>query len=189
MNDSRTYDGLTKIIWGYFFIYFDFNINTVSILPSFVGYFLLLLAIEGLACEEQELRLLRPFATVLLLWHGAKWLLSWGSVSLDGMLWVADIVVGLINLYFHFQLLTNLASIAGKYQSQEDALDQKLLLYRTVQTVLLTAVMIIGKLSEVLGEYWAVISIGLAIVYIIVGILLIKALFTLRKRLSSEESL
>ena len=40
MNDKSLYDGIGKIAAGYFLIYFDLNINTVSILPSFIGYFL-----------------------------------------------------------------------------------------------------------------------------------------------------
>ena len=28
-NYQRLYDGIGRAAWGYFFIYFDFNINTV----------------------------------------------------------------------------------------------------------------------------------------------------------------
>ncbi len=181
MNDKSLYDGIGKIAAGYFLIYFDFNINTVSILPSFIGYFLFLSAIADLAYEENELVLLRPFAAILILWHSAAWLLSWGSVELDGLLPIADIVIGLINLYFHFQLLTNLAAIARKYQSEEEERDARLLHCRTFQTVILTAAMMVDGISDRLGEYAAFISGTMIVVYLIAGIVMIKALLDLRR--------
>ena len=141
---QKLYTGIGRAAWGYFFIYFDFNINTVSILPSFIGYMLFLSAINCLCEEERELNLLRTLGVILTVWHVASWLASWGSIDLDGMLQVVDIIIGVVNIYFHFQLLTNLASIATKYQSADDELDAKLLRYRTLQTVMLTAVIIVG---------------------------------------------
>jgi hypothetical protein len=187
MNDYHMYDGLTKIAFGYLFIYFNFNINTVNILPTFVGYLLILLAIRDLACEEKELLLLRPFAIILICWHGAKWLLSWGSVDLDGLLEIGGLLIGLINLYFHFQLLTNLAAIASKYQDEGDEMDATLLRCRTFQTVTLTAAMIIRKLTNLFGEYAGLITIGLAILYIIAGIIIIKTLIDLKLYLTEDE--
>ena len=187
MNDYHMYDGLTKLAWSYFLIYFDFNINTVSILPSFVGYLLIFLAIRDLACEEKELLLLRPFAIILICWHGAKWLLSWGSVDLDGLSEIGGILLGLINLYFHFQLLTNLAAIASKYQDEGDEMNATLLRCRTFQTVTLTAAMIIRKLTNLFGEYAGLITIGLAILYIIAGIIIIKTLIDLKLYLTEDE--
>ena len=35
---QRICDGLLKASWGYFFLYFDINIQSVSLLPSFIGY-------------------------------------------------------------------------------------------------------------------------------------------------------
>ena len=187
MNDYHMYDGLTKIAFGYLFIYLNFNINTVNILPSFVGYLLILLAIRDLAGEEKELLLLRPFAIILICWHGAKWLLSWGSVDLDGLLEIGGLLIGLINLYFHFQLLTNLAAIASKYQDEGDEMDATLLRCRTFQTITLTAAMIIRRLTNLFGEYAGLITIGLAILYIIAGIIIIKTLIELKRYLTEDE--
>ena len=163
------------------FIYFDFNINTVSILPSFIGYLLFLSAINYLCDEERELNLLRTLVIILTVRHITSWLASWVSLDLDGMLHVVDIIIGVVNIYFHFQLLTNLASIATKYQSEDYELDKKLLRYRTLQTIMLTAVIIIGYLSKWLPELVTLVSIGMIIVYLIAGILLMKALFDLRR--------
>lgn len=183
---TRLYDGISKAAWGYFFIYFNFNINTVSLLPSFVGYLLFLSAINDLSEEERELSLLRTFGIILSLWHGADWLASFAALDIDGALQIIDIIVSLANIYFHFQLLTNLASIASKHQPEGYELDVRLLRYRTLQTVMLTAIIILTHLTMWISEYVTLISVCMMIVYLIAGILLMKALFDLRRCLPDD---
>ena len=178
--------GIGRAAWGYFFIYFDINLNTVSILPSFIGYLLFLSAINHLCDEERELNLLRTLGIILTVWHIASWFASFGAIKLDGMLPAVDIIIGVVNIYFHFQLLTNLASIAAKYQSEDHEFDAKLLRYRTTQTVMLTAVIILGYLAKWQTELVTVISVGMIIVYLIVAVLLMKALFDLRRDISID---
>ena len=187
MNEyQRLYNGIGRVAWGYFFVYFNFNINTVNIIPTFVGYILFLSAIDFLCEEERELDLLRVLVGILTVWHIVSWLASLVSIDLDGMLQAADIVIGVVNIYFHFQLLTNLASIALKYQPEGCYLNEQLLHYRTLQTVLLTAVIIVGYLSKWLPEIVTVVSVGMIIVYLMAGILLMKALFQLRRYIPAD---
>ena len=183
---QKLYTGIGRAAWGYFFIYFDINLNTVSILPSFIGYLLFLSAINHLCDEERELNLLRTLGIILTVWHIASWFASFGAIKLDGMLPAVDIIIGVVNIYFHFQLLTNLASIAAKYQSEDHEFDAKLLRYRTMQTVMLTAVIILGYLAKWQTELVTVISVGMIIVYLIVAVLLMKALFDLRRDISID---
>ena len=183
---QKLYSGIGRAAWGYFFIYFDFNIATVSLLPSFIGYLLFLSAINCLCDEERELNLLRTLVGILALWHGASWLASWVSIDLDGMLQVVDIIIGAVNIYFHFQLLTNLASIAAKYQPEDYESDEKLLRYRTLQTIMLTAVILLNYLAKWLDGFGIFVSISMMIVYLIAGIFLMKALFDLRRCLPTD---
>ena len=180
-NHQKLYSGISKAAWGYFFLYFNINFNNVSILPSFVGYLLFLSAIKLLKEEERELSLLHTLAVIMALWTGVEWLASFVGLNLEGMWQFIDIIISLVNLYFHFQFLTNLASIAAKYQSEGYELDAKLLRYRTLQTVMLTAIEVIIRFQPWLSEAWTVISICMLIVYLIAGICLMKALFDLRK--------
>lgn len=185
-DHQKLYSGISRAAWGYFFLYFNININTVSILPSFVGYILFLSAIGLLKGEERELSLLHTLGVILALWHGVQWLMSWMDMDLDGVWQFADIIISLANLYFHFQLLTNLASIAAKYQPEGYGQDEKLLRYRTLQTLMLTAIAIISCLYPWISEMWGYVSVGLALVCLIAGICLMKALFDLRKCLPEE---
>ena len=183
---QKLYSGISKAAWGYFFLYFNINFNNVSILPSFVGYLLFLSAIKLLKEEERELSLLHTLGVIMALWTSVEWLASFVGLNLDGMWQFIDIIISLVNLYFHFQFLTNLASIAAKYQSEGYELDAKLLRYRTLQTVMLSAIEVIICFQPWLSEAWTVISICMLIVYLIAGICLMKALFDLRKCLPTN---
>jgi len=183
---QKLYSGISKAAWGYFFLYFNINFNNVSILPSFVGYLLFLSAINLLKEEERELSLLRTLGVIMALWTGVEWVASFVGLNLEGMWQFIDIIISLVNLYFHFQFLTNLASIAAKYQPEGYELDVKLLGYRTLQTVMLTAIEVIIRFQPWLSEVWTVISICMLIVYLIAGICLMKALFDLRKCLPAN---
>lgn len=187
-NIEKMRSGIFRIAWGYIFIYFNININTVSLLPAFVGYGLFLSAIGFLQEEERELSLLKPLVGILLVCNAADWVLSWmGSEAIETW-FLLDLLTGLINLYFQFQFLTNLASIAAKYQEPDRDCDTKLLTYRTWQTIMLTIVILIGILQLWLSEIWGYVSIGIGIVYILFGICLIKTLFELRNALRTDES-
>ena len=183
---QKLYSGISKAAWGYFFLYFNINFNNVSVLPSFVGYLLFLSAIKLLKEEERELSLLHTLGVIMALWTGVEWLASFVGLNLEGMWQFIDIIISLVNLYFHFQFLTNLASIAAKYQSEGNELDAKLLRYRTLQTVMLSAIEVIICFQPWLSEAWTVISICMLIVYLIAGICLMKALFDLRKCLPTN---
>ena len=187
-NIEKMRGGIFRIAWGYIFIYFNINITAVSLLPAFVGYGLFLSAIGLLQDEERELGLLRPLVGILLVWNAADWVLSWMGSEIIETWFLLDLLTGLINLYFQFQFLTNLASIAAKYQQLDRDCDTKLLTYRTWQTIMLTIVILIGILQLWLSEIWGYVSIGIGIVYILFGICLIKTLFELRNALRTDES-
>lgn len=183
------YSGITKAAWGYLFLYFHINIGTVSILPKFIGYILFLQTIKILKDEERELKLLETLGTILAIWYAVEWIANCFAFSFGNELQFISTIIGLINLYFHFQFITNLASLATKYQAEGYEQDKKLLKYRTIQTIMLTVFMILSNLSPLFDEFWTYISMGLAIVYLIVCILLMHALFTLRKYLKTDEDL
>ena len=115
---TKIKNGISKIIWGYFFLYFNINLGTVSILPTFIAYILFLSAIELLKDEERELSLLRPLGVILGIWEAIEWLATCVGYSFDNKWQFLNLIIGLVNLYFHFQFITNLATIAKRYQQQ-----------------------------------------------------------------------
>lgn len=183
---NRLYDGISKVAWGYFFLYFDINLGTVSVLPNFVGFLLFLKAIDLLKDDQRELGLLKTLGIILTVWNFIEWVGSWVSYSFGNWYFI-NIIIGLVNLYFHFQLITNLASIAKEYQQEGCEQDKKLLKYRTMQTIMLTVFLAISNFIPFFEEIGTYISFGLAIIYIVVCICIMKALFDLRKCLRKDD--
>lgn len=171
---------LSKVILGYVFLYININIGQVNLLPVFVGYLLFLSAIEGLKEEERELSLLKTLGVILALWHAFVWAMSWVSVEIEGKWLLADILISVMNIYFQFQFVTNLAAIAEKYQTEEDDLHGKMLKYRTWQTVILTVITIVTELLPQEPTLVGYLFTTMAVVYLILAFCLIKALFDLR---------
>lgn len=185
MIERKLYDGISKIAWGYFLLYCNINIAiggfTVNVLPSFAGFLLFLSAI-GLLCEEErELSLLRIPCIVLAVWNGVQWGLDMFGVQTNEVLRIVDFICVLLNLYFHFQLLTNMAGIAEKYQPEDVFLNRKLLQCRTAQTVALTVIFVLTRFQPWLGEVWAYISVLILIAYLAVCFYMMHILFRLRK--------
>ena len=119
MEPNRMYTGLSQAAWGYFFITFDFNLNHVSILPRFVGYILLYLAVDKLSQARRDLNLLRPLAVVLICWFFGDWFFTAAGWNLEGrvpFLQFLSLVVSVCVLYFHFQFLTDMAALAEGLQ-------------------------------------------------------------------------
>lgn len=175
------YAAISKAARGYFFLYFDLKLNSVSVLPSFVGFLLFLSAIKLIKEERRDLELLRPLGTLLAVWHGGNWLASWLGTSLDGLFPMVDLIISLAGVYFHFQMLTDFAALAARYQQPEQDLDRRLLKWRTRQTLLLTAISLCAYPLRFLTELWEPTLIVLAIAGFITSLCIMFTLFDLRR--------
>lgn len=184
---TKVYNGISKVIWGYFFLYFDINLATVSILPSFVGFIFFSSAIDLLKDEERELSLLKPLIMILGIWEAVKWAVNCVGYNFDDKWAFIILTTGLLNLYFHFQFITNIASIAAKHQKENCSYDKSLLRYRTMQTIMLTVFLIITNLSSLFNEAWVYVSVGLGICYVIICIYIMVTLSRLKKNLKTDD--
>ena len=186
---TKVYNGISKVIWGYFFLYFNINLGTISILPSFVGYFLFSGAIDLLKDEERELSLLKPLCMILGVWEGIEWLANCVGYIFDEKWQFVNLMIGLLNLYFHFQFITNLASIAIKHQKEGCIYDKKLLKYRTILTILQTIFIVFTAFNFIPEEVLIYITLALGIVFVIVCIGMMVILNQLRKNLKYDEEI
>lgn len=131
---ERLCSAIKKIGWGYIFLYFDINLGTMSILPSWVAYVLFQSGIaNGVSAEEESVKLLQPIGIILGIYQGIMWLCKMFMIPTDVL--IINETASILSLYFHFQLLTNLANIARKYECPQE---KPLLNLRTIQTILLT---------------------------------------------------
>lgn len=191
MNPDREglYRGLSNAAWGYLFLNFDLNLGTVSVTPRFVGWLLFVAAIRDLAQERRDLALLRPLGLLLAAWNGADWLLSWVHGSAGGHILFLDLLAAAIELYFHFQFLTDLAAMAALCQPEDGNLDRRLRRRRTVYILLITAVDILvhlpaGRYAELQGHA----ALGLSVIALITALFIMVGVFELRGLFREEEA-
>ena len=185
---EKLYSGLSNAAWGYVFLTFDFNLNNVSVLPRFVGFYLLFSAIGKLSGERQNLNLLRPLCILLTGWSGLDWLLSWLGGDVEGHILFLDLLVTVVTLYFHFQFLTDMAALSECCQPEDDNLASRIRGHRTAFTLLITVFGLMADLTPGLPwEWWAgMIGFG-ALITCIVALMIMLDLFHLRKLIRSEE--
>lgn len=179
--------GASKAAWGYFFLFFDLDLNGFQILPDFIAYLLFLDAIRLLEDEERELGLLRSFARILAAIKFVEWIAPMFGVELSvelGLFWeLPAFLCELLALYFQFQFLTNLASIAARYQAPGTHTDRTLLHCRTYLTVFQTVITLCGMFLGDLAYTSLVQQIVLVLLILngITGLVMMFVLFKLRR--------
>ncbi len=185
MNESLA-SALRKVAWGWILLHCNFNLGSLNILPDWLGYLLILQVLSVLAASVRSTALLIPFGMGLTGWSLVTWVLDIFGVSIT-FLWL-DLLVTVIGLYFQFQLLTDLAELADDWFCEQGAPLRK---YRTVQTVLTTALWLAGffmvnktgfDIVEVLdGTFWGYILTILLLAGFITTICIARQLFTLQR--------
>lgn len=159
--------GVKRIAWGYLLIYLNVNLGTLNILPNWLGYCFFLWALPTIAKEESSAALLRPLGILLAVWEGVLW-----AFGVETSSYLVGMVTAVLSLYFHFQLLTNLANIAQKYGCPQE---KRLLTLRTVQTVLTTLVALPLPWQE-----QEALTIGIVLVQVVIALWLCAVLFSLQ---------
>ena len=122
MNHAGIRSALSRIAWDYLLIHLHFRLNNLDVLPDWAGYLLIFSAIGLLAGELRDLPLLRPFCILLGAVSGVDWLsfLLTGA-EFTGRFFLLSALITCVALYFHFQLLTDLAALADR-RSGEDSM-------------------------------------------------------------------
>lgn len=168
---ERLSKAIKKIGWGYVMLYFNINIGTIDILPSWWAYIMFFREgiNDGVAEEEEAVHLLKPIGLVLGIYYLITWFLTMFGVPTD--LFLVTEIVSVISLYYHFQLLTNLANIAKKYGCEQE---KSILTLRTVQTILLTILAFTVHFEEI---YWISLGIAVAQIIIVIGICVVLRRF------------
>ena len=169
---------LYNIAAAYFMLHIDFTLFVVNVFPDWLGYVFILNALKIIGEEEPSIMLLRPLCIVLIVWEGMKWIAATLGASMSIAL--LDIIVMVVQLYLHFQLLTNLASVALRHGSVPS--HNNLLIYRTVRTVLATAVYLLTPWMD--ANHW--INATMLSIYVIAGLLICRDLYCLSEEIRSE---
>jgi len=185
MSREALITAVRRVAWGYIFLHLNFSLGSINLLPDWAGYLLILTAIPILDKELGSSHLLRPLGYMLTTWAVWRWLLDCinephlFAIDLYGL----ETVVSVISLYFHFQLLTELAEIAKRYDCPQE---HRILTLRTVRTILFTAALPFTTLFP-RSDFteWALII--LLVIQVIVALWLMIVLMGLKNSLAESE--
>jgi len=136
-----------RIAIGLLMIHLHLRVNGFDLLPDVMGWLQIALAVWNPALEREQPKtaLLRGFALALGLWSLVE-LAEWLGLELPGWTGPVSLTMGLVSIYFYFQLLTELAQLAEKYPVEGGNLAGGLLKGRTWLTVLRTASVLLMSL-------------------------------------------
>lgn len=182
MEDTKLSKLIKGIAWSYVSIHFHIYFGPWDIFPDWGGYGYILLALPFLAKEVSSVNQLRVLTIVLTVWSGLCWIFAGRANGFPEMLGyftsISESIITVITLYFHYQLLTDLAQLADKYQCSSGGWIRHL---RTIRVL-------VGTLFA-LPIAWETNEITLGIRILLLAIQLgaalgvCKALFNLRKEL------
>lgn len=177
MNPELLTKALYRIAIGFGILCFDINLGPINILPNWLGYWLIVKSLDAIAEEEPSAALLKSLGNLLIGWFAVTWVMKILGMNLRAslVLWVAYLVA-VEQLYFQFQLLTNIAAIAKKYVPQ---FEQRILQLRTVMTLMVTGYTLVS--AFVVSEFVAAM---VAIVQIVTAIWLFRTLLHMEDAMS-----
>ena len=138
MENKTLSSAIKKVAISYVFIYLHINISVIDILPDWLGYFIIVAVLPILSEKEQSAGLLRPFGIVIGIWDITSWVLK--LIDVPWNLTLINLLFSIITIYFHFQLITNIAAL-----DIEQSKRKRLLALRTA-TVLLHTVLTLSLL-------------------------------------------
>lgn len=131
METKTLSSAIKKVAISYILIYLHINISVIDILPDWLGYFLIVSVLPVLSQKEKSAQLLRPFGITIGVWNIFEDVLKIAGDELNFT--VISLVFSIITIYFHFQLITNIANL-----DIEEAKKKRLLNLRTATVLLHT---------------------------------------------------
>lgn len=179
MNEENKMDlcqAVKHIAWGYVLLHFNLNLGALNVLPNWAGYLLMAGALSALFEEEPSASLLRPLGLLLAGWEGLCWVMA--LLGWDPNFQLLSALVTVTALYFHFQLLTDLAIAARSHRCPQE---KRILHLRTVRTLLITLLALPFP-----WERYKALVMGVALVFMAVAVWICSILFSLRTSLQES---
>lgn len=176
MNQTNLCTAIKKIAWGYVLVHLHINLGTIDLLPDFAGYLLFLGALPAIGQVEPSALLLKPFCILLTVWNVASWVLA--IIGITDFGYLPTMLISIVSLYFYFQLLTNINTIAKTFNCPQEG---RILHLRTTLTIMNT----LFALPLPWNEH-EVLTFIMVAVNLIVMFILCATLFSLHKSLQEN---
>jgi hypothetical protein len=158
---------LSRIIWGYIFIYININIGVIDILPNWLGYVFIISALDAIYELKPSVSSIKGPCILLGLWNGILWIypLLESTASMN----IVSMIMSIVELYFHFQLLTLLWEISTENGC---CTNNRLKQLRNIWTILMTMFALPINWNKYIFLKYGVVVVILVVVIWICGVLL-----------------
>ncbi len=184
METKTLSSAIKKVAVSYILIYLHINISVIDILPDWLGYFLIVSVLPIISQKEKSAQLLKPFGIAIGIWNILEWLLKIAGAELN--LSAISLIFSIITLYFHFQLITNIASLDIEERKQK-----RLLNLRTATVILhtvLTFSLFIPTVINIDNEIYTYILMIMLIPQLVICFWISGELFKISKTLKEKEN-
>lgn len=184
METKTLSSAIKKIAISYILIYLHINISVIDILPDWLGYFLIVSVLPIISEKEKSAQLLKPFGIAIGIWNIFEDVLKIAGDELN--LTVISLIFSIITIYFHFQLITNVANL-----DIEEPTKKRLLNLRTATVILhtvLTFSLFIPTVIDVDNEIYTYILMIMLIPQLIICFWISGELFKISKALKEKEN-
>lgn len=183
METKTLSSAIKKIAISYILIYLHINISVIDILPDWLGYFLIVSVLPILSQKEKSAQLLKPFGIALGVWNILEWVLKIAEAEWNFT--IISLVFNIITIYFHFQLITNIASLDIEEHKKKRLLD-----LRTATVILhtvLTFSLFIPTVIDIDGEIYTYILMLMLVPQLIICFWISSELFKISKAMKEKE--
>lgn len=167
MNKCEYIQAIKKVGYGYLIIMFDITIGTINIIPNWLGYILFYQSINVISQYEKSTELLKPLNIFVFIYELILWGFNIAAIGIDN--YVVIVIKTAILLYFHFQLLTNIADIAKSHHSIHA---NRIYQLRNIDVIFTT---LIGL--PIHWEYFGIIVYALILIGFIIGAWICRIMF------------
>ena len=184
METKTLSSAIKKVAISYILIYLHINISVIDILPDWLGYFLIVSVLPVLSQKEKSAQLLKPVGIAIGIWNIVEWVLKIAGDELN--FYVISLVFSIITIYFHFQLITNIAAL-----DIEETKKKRLLNLRTATVILhtvLSLLLLVPTIIDIDGEIYYYILMLMLIPQLVICFWISGELFIISKNMKEKES-
>lgn len=184
METKTLSSAIKKIAISYILIYLHVNISVIDILPDWLGYFLIVSVLPIISEKEKSAQLLKPFGIAIGVWNIAEAILS--LMGAEWNLTIISLVFNVVTIYFHFQLITNIANL-----DIEEAKKKRLLNLRTATVLLHTVTslaLLVPTMFDIDYEIYSYFVIVMLIPQLVICFWISFELFKISKVMKEKEN-
>ena len=172
MNHSKIFK---NIAWGFLLITFHITINQLDLLPDWLGYLLLFMAVKEMGSTLNDLKNLEISILIFLVYESLNWIFTLFGSPLN--IPIITLLLNVLSIYIDYMILTNVIKLCIECGNHDEGEMTKLRDRYFVIDILCTVLLFMNYLF--LNEFISIIILIISIMNIVLRVLISIKLFQL----------